>query len=79
MVLWQSGQESWDAFLKSGAKAWLNTLSTGFVWLLHHGGQAPKFLIPEGDVVQCRNWEPVVFLNIFLLSGLFAMNISFCF
>lgn len=57
-VPWQSVQESWGTFLKSGAKPWVNPLSIGFVWLLHDGGQAPKFLIPERDVVQCRSGSP---------------------
>lgn len=59
MVPWQSGQEFWDAFLMSGAKLWVNILSIGFMWLLHHGGQALKFFIPERDVAQCRKWESI--------------------
>lgn len=54
MVPWQRGQEPWVAFLKSGAKPWVNTLSVGFIWFLHHVSQAPKFLIPERDAVQCK-------------------------
>lgn len=68
MVPWQRGQQSWDAFFKSGAKPWVNILSIGFVWLLQHGGQAPKFLIPESDVVQCRKSES----NNLLFSWIFS-------
>lgn len=62
MVPWQRGQEPWVAFLKSGAKPWVNTLSVGFMWFLHHVSQAPKFLIPERDAVQCEKWKTISYL-----------------
>lgn len=64
VVPWQSLGDSGRAgvlgcFFKVWGKALVNILSMAFVWLLHQGGQAPRFLIPEGDVVQCRKWEPI--------------------